>query len=261
MADRFGIAAIAAAVLWLLAPAAPLAAEELISLQTRSGVTQSFYLTKPAGTPRAALVLFPGGDGKLRNYGPADLKRGNFLVRSRDLFVQRGFTVAVFDAPSDEGSGMTDFRTSKQHATDIAAVVAWLRQSGGAPVWLVGTSRGTISAALGAARTAGIAGLVLTSSVTRASRRERETVYDAGLSEIKIPVLVVHHRQDACPICPFADTGQLLESLAQAPRKELLAFEGGAAPRSDPCEALSAHGYLGIERQVVAAISEWIVAH
>src|SRR5262249_29116872 len=102
-------------------------AEELITVKTRTDVTQSFYLTKPAAAPVASLILFTGGDGRLpNNYGPANMKRGNFLVRSRDLFVEQGFTVAVVNAPSDESSGMRAFRLSEEHRADIAAVIAYL---------------------------------------------------------------------------------------------------------------------------------------
>jgi pimeloyl-ACP methyl ester carboxylesterase len=229
-----------------------------VTLPTRPGVTQSFYVTKPPSAPIASLVLFAGGDGKLRDYGPADLAHGNFLVRSRDLFVAEGFAVAVIDAPSDESSGMREFRSSKDHATDIAAVVAWLKAADPAPVWLIGTSRGTISAANGAAAVPGVAGLVLTSSVLRGSRSNPGNVYNVPLGKIAVPVLVTHNREDSCVVCPFSDTGSLMSALSASPRKELIAFAGGDTPRSDPCEALSRHGYIGLEREVVGAIAAWI---
>jgi hypothetical protein len=42
------------------------------------------------------------------------------------------------------------------------------------------------------------------------------------------------------------------------PRKQLIAVSGGIPPQSDPCEALSRHGYFGIEDEVVTAIADWI---
>ncbi|HZS82284.1 MAG TPA: alpha/beta hydrolase [Stellaceae bacterium] len=244
----------------ILAPAA--SAEERIELPTRPGVTQPFYLTKPKGQPRASLILFPGGFGTLEHYGPADLRRGNFLVRSRDLFVARGFTVAVMDVPSDERSLSDGFRLGAAHRSDIAAVIAYLRQAANAPVWLVGTSRGTLSAANAATLPAGGAdGVVLTSTLLRrAGKRGDGTIFDADPSRITIPVLIVHNREDACPACPFELAADLLQRLARAPRKDLIAVAGGDPPISPPCRALSRHGYLGIEDQVVAAISDWITA-
>jgi hypothetical protein len=234
-------------------------AEDLVSLPTRSGVTQSFYLTKPDMPPVASLILFTGGDGKLSNYGPPKPRKGNFLVRSRNLFVARGFIVAVIDAPSDQPGGMEDFRVGADHRHDIAAVIAYLRQAAPIPVWLVGTSNGTLSAANGATLEAGGAdGLVLTSSVTRRSKRRTSTVYDAELSAVRVPTLLVHNRDDACAVCPFSDIPDLLSEFKNAPRTELITFQGGDPPISEACKGLSRHGYLGLEDKVVAAIAAWI---
>jgi pimeloyl-ACP methyl ester carboxylesterase len=249
-------------VIWIVAfllLACPGRAEDLVSLPTRSGVTQSFYLTKPDTPPVASLILFTGSGGKLQDYGPADPTKGNFLVRSRNLFVAHGFTVAVIDAPSDQPGGMDEFRVGDDHRRDIATVIAYLRQAAPVPVWLVGTSRGTLSAANGATlETGGPDGVVLTSSVTRNSKRQRGTVFDADLDEIKIPTLLVHNRDDACPVCPFSDVPDLLKELKNAPRKELIAVAGGGPTRSEACKSLSRHGYIGIEDKVVALIADWI---
>jgi pimeloyl-ACP methyl ester carboxylesterase len=253
---------IAALALAALAWASPGRAEELIKLPTRSGVEQPFYLTLPEGPPVASLMLFPGSEGKLSGYGPADINRGNFLVRTRNLFVARGFAVAVMDVPSDEGGGMSPgFRVGAAHRTDIAAVIAYLRQKMAVPVWLVGTSMGTLSAANGATLEAGGAdGVVLTSSVVRTSKRVTTTVFDTGPGRVKIPTLIVHNRDDACVVCPFSEAPGLLSRYTASPRKELIAVAGGSTTMSEPCEALSRHGYIGIEQQVVSVIGDWIKA-
>jgi hypothetical protein len=48
--------------------------------------------------------------------------------------------------------------------------------------------------------------------------------------------------------------------MRQAKVKELLTVSGGSL-RSGPCDALSPHGYYGIEDQVVPAIVAWIRTH
>lgn len=60
------------------------------------------------------------------------------------------------DAPSDrlEPPYLSGFRQSSEHVADIKAVIAWLRQQVNAPVWLVGTSRGTQSVAFAATQLA-----------------------------------------------------------------------------------------------------------
>jgi hypothetical protein len=73
-----------------------------------------------------------------------------------------------------------------------------------------------------------------------------------------VPTLVVHHRDDACRSTPYADTPALMRDLGSAPRRELLTFNGGDPPQSGPCDARAAHGYLGLDAEVVAAIAKWI---
>ena len=97
---------------------------------------------------------------------------GNFLVRSREKFAGNGLMVAVIDAPSDHGDSMdATFRISEAHADDVTAVTAYLKTEMNVPVWLVGTSMGTFSAANGAIG-AQYRRLVLTSTITRQSRME-----------------------------------------------------------------------------------------
>ncbi len=183
--------------------------------------------------------------------------RSNFLIRVVPNLVALDFNVAVADSPSDLPNGMSDgFRVSEAHATDIAAVVAFLHQRAAVPVWLVGTSRGTISAAsvgvrLGPPR---VDGVVLTSTVWL------EGISMAPLEQLRVPTLVVHNRDDGCEFSPFGAAAAGLGRLGAAPVKELVAVSGGRT-RSGACEALSPHGYYGIEDQVVALIGAWIKAH
>ena len=238
--------------------------EELKTIATRPGVTQPFLLVRPDRPPVASVILFAGGHGRL-----ALSERGigwgsrNFLVRTRGLFAQQGFLVAVVDAPSDIGAeGLWHFRTSEAHAQDIAGVIAFLRQVANAPVWLVGTSAGTLSAANAAARIrhGGADGLVLTSSIMRDSRVLPYTLTDITLQDIAMPTLFVHHKDDSCRATPYEDIPGVIKKLTRAPKVELLTFTGGDPPRSEPCEASSRHGFLGLEAPVVGAISAWIKA-
>jgi pimeloyl-ACP methyl ester carboxylesterase len=156
---------------------------------------------------------------------------------------------------------LANFRTTEAHAQDIAGVIAFLKQAARVPVWLVGTSRGTISAANVIARLPWAAdGLVLTSSTTRRSKRSPDSLLDVNLADIQRPTLFVHHENDLCVITPYADIPRTMKELTRAPKVDLLSFEGGATARSDPCDALSHHGYLGLEPLVVDAIVTWIKA-
>ena len=242
--------------------------ETLVKLKTPRGAEQSFLLSKP-DKPAAAVILFAGGHGVLGLHGASQMKWGarNFLVRSRDRFVANGFMVAVMDAPSDRQDGMNAiFRMSAGHAGDIGAVAARLRQEADVPVWLIGTSMGTFSAARGAISGNGINGLVLTSTITRAkpewkiASSHADGVGSMQLQRIGVPVLIVSHRKDGCDITPAADAAKLKARLTGAKTVEVALLDGGAPPRSVPCEAMSQHGFLGIEDEAVAIIARFVKA-
>lgn len=249
----------AVALFALLATAAAARAEDIVTLPTREGVTQSFLLTVPAdGKPAAAAILFSGSRGliRLRNEdGRIQFSDGNFLVRSRQLFVERGVVAAVMDAPSDQPRGMDDwFRLDGKHATDITRVSEELhRRFPGISVFLVGTSRGTISAAA-AGRVLGdaVTGVVLTATLFLAAR-SGPGLSGFDFSTIRAPVLFVHHVDDGCRYTPYRDAKSL------AARFPLVTVQGGDPARSDPCEAFSAHGFLGKEPATVEAIVNWML--
>jgi len=248
-------------------------AATVIDLKVRPGVTQRYLALAPSGRPKAAVILFSGGQGVVNipdRPAPDWARQGNFLVRSRELFRGHGLFVAVIDAPSDRktADGLGAFRIAPEHASDIAQVIADVRRrSGTVPVWLVGTSRGTISAANAAAELKppeAADGLVLTSTLTARAPGKvpkpgvAETVHDFDLGAIRVPVLLVYHRDDACYRTPPSDIPALRQKLSAAPRIAVAAIEGGEPPRSDACEALSAHGFLGREAEAVKTIAGWI---
>jgi pimeloyl-ACP methyl ester carboxylesterase len=253
-------ALLSAAMLLVLAILPARAGEELIQLPTRPGVTEPFYLLTPPGAPVASVILFTGGNGLLGSAHRPVLNGKNFLIRSRGAFAAAGFLVASVDAPSDHPDGLEGFRSSAEHARDIAAVIAYLRQKAPVPVWLIGTSMGTISAANAAARlkTGGADGLVLTSSIVAANRRTAPIEATVDVGAISVPTLFVHNKEDACPLCPFDAVPRLMAGFTRAPKKQLIAVSGGSPPESAPCEALARHGYFGIEDEVVGDIVRWI---
>lgn len=240
-------------------------APRVIDIPTRAGVTQRFLLIAPEN-PRAVAILLAGGSGwlKLAPDGRIGGLGGNFLVRSRGLFVEQGLAVAVLDAPSDRQTALALhwFRTTEEHVADLKAVIAWLRDELKLPVWLIGTSRGTESAAFVATQLPRVAGgpdgIVLSSSVLRDRRGRPVTAMD--MEKVAAPVLVVHHRQDGCRACSFDDVPALMKKLSATARKDLLAFDGGVS-RGNPCGGRAYHGYNGIEREVVTKISEWMTVH
>jgi hypothetical protein len=277
---------IAAALMLLLALEAtpPLRAESIVrppspvEVKVRPGVTIKYLaLVKPKTTPRAAVVLYAGGNGLLSlqpNGSIGTNLSGNFLVRSRQLFVQRNLFVAVVDTPNQVAID-GNVRLSAQYAQDNARVIADVRaRIDGGKVWLVGTSTGTMSAASIAARLPRIAsptkdnlrrpdGIVLTATQTNVVKGYcGRTVFNAQLSAVNVPALIAHHLEDGCKCSPPKFAPKVVTALTAAPAKEHVTFTGGDPPISkDPCMARTPHGFLGIEDKVVAAIADWIRDH
>lgn len=243
---------------------------------TAGPVTQSYILIE-VETPRALLVLFAGGGGNLGLAdGELDTTATNFLVRSRYLFAagRGGFDIVVPDAASDIltlPAGLRGLRRSAQHLSDIAAIIEDARDkvAGGheLPVCLIGTSRGTISAAAYAATaqtvvpgSPAIECLVLTAPVTEPSSPPNESLDDVPLAEVRAPTLLVAHRRDACFVTPPQGLKQL-ETLLNGTKVRSRTFVGGATPLSDACGGLSPHGFFGIEPWVAHVIGDWVALH
>ena len=231
-------------------------AEEIIEVATRAGVTQPYLLSfEPDQKYSAVAFLFSGSAGYVGLRERGIPKPGtNFLLRSRGLFLKNGIATVVVDSPSDM-RGMNDtFRLGRDHANDIAAVIDDVKKRfPDARIFLVGTSRGTVSAAsAGAALGERVSGVVLTATLFNAAKAGPGlSGFDFG--SIKVPALFVHHRDDGCRQTPYAPAQRLSN------RFPLISVAGGDPPQSEPCEALSYHGFLGREAQVVDAISAWVL--
>src|SRR5262249_51431175 len=143
------LAAMAALMCWT--SHASTATEKVVDIATRPNVTQRLLVLTPDNPPRAAVILLAGGHGGLQisDNGSFAWGKGNFLVRSRRLFADDGLLTVIVDAPSDRQMPpyLSGFRGTAKHVMDQKAVIAWVRKQAAVPVWLVGTSRGTQSAA------------------------------------------------------------------------------------------------------------------
>lgn len=243
-------------------PCAAELTEKVVDIPTRPEVTQRILLITPEA-PKAALILFAGGHGglQIQPEGKLTWGDGNFVIRTRQQYAAQGFMVAVIDAPSDRQSPpfLSGFRMTSEHLADIRGVISWLRQQTPVPIWLLGTSRGTQSVAHAATQLTGDDapnGIVLTSSIL--TDKTSVPVTELPLENVRTPVLVVHHENDGCKLCPYSETANLMKKLNNSSRKKLLTFRGGE-PQGDPCKAHAYHGFNGIENDVVEQISQWVL--
>lgn len=258
--------------------AAPVSAQpaktcgELVELAGHNGVRMAYSLQVPQNAGMV-LVLLPGGSGfaDLDKSGCARKLIGNWLIRTRGLFHGQGFATALIDAPADYhgADGLGGFRIAPQHAEDIGKIIADIRRRTKLPVWLIGTSRGTISAVNAAERLQGEAapeGLVLTSPVTsgRVGGRKAwvaQTVQSISLEAIKMPVLVVVHANDTCIRTPPGLAASILDRTGGV-REQLVIVKGGSGQRrpadGDACRGRTPHGFVGQEEEVTAGVIRFI---
>jgi hypothetical protein len=226
-----------------------------------AGGSQTVLYVGPLA-PTAIVISFTGGAGQLKIAPDGRIGiSGNFLVRTRELWVQRGLGVLIPDLPAGY-SNLFNRRNTPEYADAIAKLVAFAKAQANVPVWLMGTSQGTNAAANGGATlTHGeIAGVVLTASITRPGGKPqyKETVFDNRLAVINVPVLIVSHGGDGCMQTPPGDGSRIKAALRASPRSEVVLMSGGLPAKSDACEAFSEHGFYGVEAETVQRIVDWM---
>lgn len=218
-------------------------------------------LTVPAAAPRGIVMFYPGGEGFLVG------SSGSFYGAFRREFTTRGFLVAVIDVPSDQPQGLEEggrhdrFRVDPRHAQDGRAVIDRLKAEASAPVYVMGHSMGTISAAYLGATLEGVSAIILASSPTsRGGPGSNWTsVPSAPLNKITIPVLLVHHEHDGCRGSTFEGAKQYPPLFTASPRVSFMDVGGGPTPESgNPCAGNNYHSFFGLRRQVVGGIIRWL---
>jgi hypothetical protein len=284
------IRAALSALLWLAATTAslaqPLLPEQSISKQVvsvGSGTSYVRYLLLaplPSISPRptAALVLFAGSNGRLalNSQGDPTNLANNFLVRMRMLFARHNLFVAVVDMPN----GIEQHaRWSSEHAAAMIGLLGDLRgRIGSAKIWVVGTSSGALSAV-------SIAGLypqlplggppIVPRPIPNSWRPNgvaiTATVFGppARLPSINVPVYIAADRDDGCPCSKPNRSKDVFTALKASPARAMSLFplDGSQSPppddpaNTDPCTALTPHGFYMIEDGVVAAIVNWAKTH
>lgn len=212
----------------------------------RNGDRQVEVFWQPATNPVGTLLMFSGGAGGFGRVSDGKPHSSNFLVRTLDLWTAKGFNVAYFgDLNAD--------RHSSEHMADIQAALRWIEETSPLPVYLVGTSRGTISAAYAALNIPDehVHGLVLTSTM-------EELVALPGLAALTLTVLDLSHKNDSCWVTSPAAGRAIIGALKKSPRAAFVEVSGGAS-YGNPCKPMAHHGFNGIEAEVVDKVTEWLV--
>ena len=251
---------------------------EVVAIETHQGTTTRYALAGPlAGQARETpivLVMLIGGGGyvKLDEQGCPQLLKRNSLVRMSSLLHGAGIATALVDAPSDMRSdeGLGGFRIASGHADDLGKIIADLRARTKGQVWIVGHSRGTISAAGATARLTGVAapdGMVLLSAMMVGDPRARkpwvaQTVFSVDLEAIRAPVLVIGHAADNCLRSPAALMDDITAKTRGTRRQTVTVTGGPVAPGRVPglaaCEVREPHDFVDQEAEVAAGIARFV---
>lgn len=242
------------------ASAQSITADLAIDLPLRDGAKQRLLWATPRD-PRGAIVMLPGGTGNVGIESNRDLKGShNFVVRTRAAWNARGYAVLIPDTITNEG--LRGVRSSRGYAQVIEVLVRFAHEQAHTPVFLLGTSQGSIAAMNGAAHAAhgSINGVILTESVSVLGG-SGETVFDAEPAMVRAPALVVANRNDRCNVAPPANASKIAAAMTASPDVRVLFVSGGVDRDGNECGSLSPHGYYGIEAKVVADIANWMDAH
>jgi pimeloyl-ACP methyl ester carboxylesterase len=239
--------------------------EQFASIALDRGTELPILISKQAGShPNIAVLLFAGYPGilHLRNNEGAvayDL-RGNFLIRARRHLLNENIFSVMVDCPKDQWMACDDrYRTSDQHAQDIAAVIDKLKQDFGAEkIYLLGTSYGTESSSFLALKLGSkIDGAIHTSTFTdpnsgHGGQTNGLPMWDFDWTAVKVDQLFVHHKYDPCNLTRYRS---VVSRKGNAP---LITVQGSKNAHGNACDAFSAHGFVGRERATMHAIADWI---
>jgi len=241
--------------------------DDVVTLDTRPGITQSFLLLEPEGTPKDVVILFPGHEGEVAFRKTADgyevdNKGGGLTARRpmRETLRRSGFAMAVVAPPSDRSQLSPQFRKSAEHAQDIQKVISYLRERYRGRLYLHGHCLASLSVASVATRlkSDGVSGLILSSA---RSTGKDGAVTDFEFGAVSVPVLLVNHRDDSCPYTPYSLVERVKAFYQNSvPKVDMITVTGGEArvAMKQRCQN-GFHGFRGVEKDTAQAIASWLL--
>ncbi len=253
-----------------------MAKQQLVTISSRGQSIRAVQIL-----PRLKLgsvILLAGGNGRLDITAAGTITKlaNNQLVRTRAKYAQAGFVTLVPDLAPDLKVGangvVANYRVGEPHALDIGAMVVHL-QAIKPPVIVIGTSRGSIAAANAVARAPVIIedgrriggqphAIVVTSAflISHEGDLSVKSAANDDAEKLARPMLVVAHADDACAKTTPFDIPPFMQWYQSNGRPLSVAVLSGGGPfKGDPCEALAAHGFVGLDNAVVLTVATWIL--
>jgi hypothetical protein len=243
-------------------PATRAADAEAVTINTNFTVfTPPVRLSKPAREARASVILMAGHGGLLGLDASGNQSQPDFLIRSADIFLRNGLNVMMPDAaPAFPGGLLQGDRLSATQAAELQGFINAAINRWGKPVWVAGSSTGSISAVTAGGfqpALAGLRGVVMASPQTSLSAPADQATFNLYVSRITLPALVAWHQNDHCSVSPPASSAALFAAIPSI-GKASAPFLGGHSVADNPCDDFSEHGFAGIEEEVVEKIAKFI---
>jgi len=239
------------------------AAEPTVEISSRNQKIRAILL-KPE-KPVASVILLVGGHGQMDIARDGSIKwgRGNQLIRTRAQYLKQGFAVLVPDIAPDwkgEKNPVNGYRWNPRHGADLGALVAYMRTIA-EPVVIVGTSRAAVSTGTMLAATEGKNRpdyVVLTAAMLMPSGNQPSFLRGIQNDQQKaqVPMFLIGHKKDQCEYT-LPESIEAFRKWHGGDKLEILLLDGPQGT-GHPCEAQAAHGFIGIDDQVVKAVSDWI---
>lgn len=265
---RLGMTVLGLAAGIILLPMAA-QAQQVVDVPTRAGQTVRAIVIRPAAVAgvRGSVILLAGGHGNLSigKDGSIAWGKGIHVVRARADFAKAGFAVMLPDIAADHKKGedaVPDYRASVAHAMDIGALISHMRKIS-APVYLVATDRGAVSAVNAAVRLSGgdkPDGIAITSGMLMNVSSKQASVERLvpGLQRLTVPVLMISHAKDACKLSSPTQPERFQRLLTGVQKVEIKTIQGGVAVVGDQCGAQTPHGFAGQDADVIRTITDWV---
>jgi len=240
-------------------------------------VTVDYKVFEPTVNPEALILLFTGGQGNAGIDVDPEVEevsnQNNFLVRSAQVFAEKGYLAIIVDQPSvgdllveNNGKAYYDlYRVSQFQSMDIVNILA-AENTDSLPVYFMGTSRGAISA-YSQSRLAN--GVSLSSPVTVQNQSflylgfsdESNEIVSLTPDYVSVPTQIVAHKNDNCSVSPHDEAYEFFQSITQVETEFVDEFgekESLGDLTNNPCNAKTNHGFIGIENAVVGKMTDWV---
>jgi len=266
---------------------APCGIYGVVQTRTEAGgpIFVRFMTHAPAGAPKGIVFLLPGGIGGAGISGtpgqPPVSANNNFLVRTAQVQAENGFMAITTGRPLFNDDPMTpegvelifDYRLTSRHAVDIVGVLNTVIASnpaafGNLRVFLAGTSASTIGAMAQAQLVNGVSLSSLVSTGPPISFYIGNPNFPQLVpANMPVPVHVMSHKDDSCaPTLPENAKVIYQQFRAAGVHVEYDELNGGFTMAGmvippDPmpiheCQALTFHGFLGIENKAVKEMTK-----